>query len=144
VYWKWPIWEPEERENWSGIWGNADHLDGIAKYGFYEQAIGSAIFFTAHDEEGELVGYIIAMERTHHHVQKKMLYLDAVWVRKDYRGGELGKKLLAMAEDESKEQGLDFMMLGGPPKLMDHLLGAGWTLVEHIVVKKVDYDDKQA
>lgn len=52
------------------------------------------------DEEGNLLGGILAYS-----VMWKILYIDTLWVRKDYRNKGCGTFLLKEVEEEAKKRG---------------------------------------
>ncbi|MGL4989909.1 MAG: GNAT family N-acetyltransferase [Sarcina sp.] len=67
---------------------------------FEQENVFETINRCVKDEEGNLLGGILAYS-----VMWKILYIDTVWVRKDYRNKGCGTFLLNEVEKEAKKRG---------------------------------------
>ena len=61
-------------------------------------------------QEGELVGYAVYWIKRHPHYNVLVADADVIFLRKDYRVGSTGIKLLRFSEDKLKEKGINVIV----------------------------------
>lgn len=132
VYRQWPIYDPGQFEKEWDI----EYMTKVAEYGFYEQENGRLALITAWEDK-TIVGYVIGMDRFHHHLQKNYLFLDAIFIEHRFRKTPVVKEMLDLAEEVAANRGHSFIMFGGPTPVTEKFQQLGWTLVEAEVVKKI-------